>query len=82
MCHLHFDEDTTNTKYQEMMGKVENLMTEYSEITSFVNEEMMKKSYKKIKDYIKEEPKLKKYAHNLDNFYRYQEHILTEEQDG
>ena len=80
-AHLHFDEDTTNTKYQEMMGKVENLMTEYSEITSFVNEEMMKKSYEEIKKYVKEEPKLKKYAHNLDNFYRYQEHILTEEQE-
>ena len=80
-AHLHFDEDTTNTKYQELQGKVDILMTEYSEKSSFINEEMMKKDYSDIKKYIKEEKELRKYAHNLDDFYRYQKHILTEEQE-
>ncbi len=80
-ANLHHDEDTTNTKYQELLGRVENLLTEYQEITSFDNSEMMKTSYETIKKYIEAEKGLQVYAHYLDNYYRFQDHILTEEQD-
>ena len=80
-ANLHFDEDTTNTKYQEMLGKVENLFTELNEITAFVAPQLIKTPYSKIKKYIKEEQKLKKYSQDLDDFYRMQKHVLTEEQE-
>ena len=80
-ANLHHDEDTTNTKYQEMLGKVENLFTELGEITSFVSPELIKTPYSKIKEFIKEEKNLEKYTHDLDDFYRRQKYILTEEQE-
>ena len=76
--HLHFDEDTENTTYQNLSGKVDQLLQEFSEATAFIPEEMMKTDYSVIEKYIKEEPGLKTYAHNLENTYRYQKHVLTE----
>ena len=78
--HLHFDEDTTNTNYQNLKGKIDRFFQEYSTKLSFVPEEMMKTDYSIIQKYIEEEPELKTYAHSLEDYYRYQSHILTEEE--
>ena len=80
-AHLNIDSDTTNTKYQEFKGKIDNLFTKYSEETSFVNSEMYKKPFSLIKKYLEENQKLKKYQFNLEQFYRYENHKLTEEQE-
>ncbi len=79
--HLHFDEDTTNTNYQELEGQINLVFQEYRDAISYVDEEMMKTDYKIIKKYIAEEEGLKTYAHDLDNYYRYQDHVLSEEQE-
>ncbi len=79
--HLKFDEDTTNIKAQELMGKVDNMFIRYGELSSFVAPEMYEKTYNEVKKYIDENEKLKKYKFNLESFYRFQEHKLTEEQE-
>ena len=40
-AHLHFDEDTTNTKYQKLKGKVDQLLQKVGDITSYIPEELM-----------------------------------------
>ena len=80
-AHLHFDEDTTNTKYQELKGKVDQLLQKVGDITSYIPEELMSTDYEVIKKYIDEEPKLETYRHSLDDNYRFQKHILSEEQE-
>ena len=80
-AHLNIDSDTTNAKYQEFKGKIDNLFTKYSEETSFVNSEMYKKPFSLIKKYLEENQELKKYQFNLEQFYRYENHKLTEEQE-
>lgn len=80
-AHLKLDQDTTNTYYQEMMGKVTNLVQEYDILTSFITPELMKGDYNKVLGYIKEEPKLEQYRFNLECVYRYQNHSLSEEKE-
>lgn len=76
-AHLSFDVDTSNAKNLELCGQVDNLMTNYTSLTSFVNPELLKGNYNLILKFIKEEPNLAKYRFNLEDLYRYKKHILT-----
>ena len=78
-AHLKLDTDTTNTASQTKEGKVTNLLQEYGALSSFVLPELLKGDYNVVKKYIKENKKLEKYAFNLEETYRYQEHSLSEE---
>lgn len=78
---LKHDEDTTNTKYQEYYQKVQILLKNYSENTSFVAPEMMQKDFDYIKSLIKKDDRLKIYEHNLEDFYRYKKHTLSPEEE-
>ena len=81
-AHLKLDQDTTNTFYQELEGKVTNLLYDYSCLTTFVTPEMMKGNYKLVKKYIKENKNLLKYKFNLESFYRYQKHSLNDSEEN
>ena len=81
-AHLNFDADTTNNDYQQMSGKIQNLLAKYNELDSFSNPEMMKVDYEVVKKFYEEEPKLKEYEFVLEQIYRYKDHILTEEQES
>lgn len=80
-AHLKHDEDTTNPKYQELLGQINNVLQKHSEITSYVIPEMLSISYEQIKDYYNIEPKLLDYEFNLECIYRYKEHTLDEKQE-
>lgn len=80
-AHLNHDSDTTNIKYQEFVGKVANLFTKLSEETAFVNSEMYQKPFSLVKKYIEENKNLEQYRFNLEQFYRYESHKLSEEQE-
>lgn len=53
----------------------------YSEKTSFINSEMYNTPYSKVLEYIEENKRLEQYKFNLEDFYRYEKHKLSEEQD-
>lgn len=80
-AHLNFDSDTTNNNYQEMKGKVDNLLLKYNELDSFSTPEMMSVDYDVIKNFIKQEPKLEQYAFLLEQIYRNKEHVLSKEEE-
>ena len=46
-AHLKLDQDTANTTYQEMEGKITNLLQKYGILTSFIMPELMQGDYKK-----------------------------------
>lgn len=81
-AHLNFDSDTTNSTYQEMQGKMDNLLVKYNELDSFSTPEMMSVDYDVIKDYYNVEPKLKEYEFLLEQIYRNKEHVLTKEEEA
>lgn len=80
-AHLLNDEDTTNTKNQELFGKIVNLNNEYSKITTFVKPELLKSNYEQINAFYKDLPELKEYEVLLEEIYRYKEHTLDEREE-
>lgn len=77
-AHLNFDADTTDNKYQQMRGKIDNLLAKYNELDAFANPEMMSIDYEEVKKFYQDEPKLKEYEFLLEQIYRYKKHILSE----
>lgn len=80
-AHLNFDSDTTNSEYQNLKGKMDNLLVKVSELTSFVSPELLSKPYDVVKTYIEESDNLKEYTHSMESFYRSESHKLSEEQN-
>ncbi len=80
-ANLKHDQDTTNSKYQEMLGKIKNLMNKYEELDAYANPELMSVDYNLIKTFYKQEPKLKKYKFVLENIYRFKKHILNNDSE-
>lgn len=77
-AHLNIDSETSNSKYQEMMQKVEDVYKNYLSLTSFILPEMLKEDYSLVEGYIKENKLLEKYAYNLEVIYREKGHQLDE----
>ncbi len=75
------DTDTTNTEYQKMKSRVEKMMEDISTRLSFISSEMLSVPYSKVLEYIEENPKLKEYAFDLEQTFRYQEHTLSEKEE-
>lgn len=80
-AHLKHDQDTTNTTYQTMEGKISDLLQKQAELSSFVSPELLSVKYDKIKEYIKEEKELEEYAFTLEQAYRYENHKLNEDEE-
>ena len=78
---LKYDEDTTNPIYQEMIGKIDDVIKKSSELSAFVSPEMFSVDYETIKKYIKEEKGLEEYKFTLENFYRFEKHKLNETEE-
>ena len=80
-AHLNYDSETINTKYQKMYKLINDLLSEYSELGSYITPLFMQTDYSVIEKYMEEEPKLKEYEFSFKNMYRYQEHTLNEEEE-
>lgn len=76
--HLLFDEDTSNNKNQALSHRVSNLYNKFVGVSYFITPTILKKDYKEIEEYYKEEPKLLDYEILLKNEFRYKAHTLSE----
>lgn len=75
------DEDLSNKESQKRFNKVLDIFSISSEATSFAIPELLKTDYEVIKDYIKENDKLEEYSFDLEEIYRYQPYVLTENEE-
>lgn len=80
-ANCHFDADTGNPKYQEMLGKVDNLYQKFSSEVSFIEPTILKSDYETVEKFYEEEPKLKDYEINLKETFRYKNHTLSEDEE-
>ncbi|WP_408955983.1 oligoendopeptidase F [Natroniella sp. ANB-PHB2] len=71
------DEDTTNSKYQALLAKVQGLQNQLSSATSFIIPEILQLPVEKLKDFIEQEEGLELYQQNLDDIMRRKEHFLS-----
>lgn len=75
------DEDTSNNDNQALKLRITNLYDEWSKNSFFLTTNILKKDYKEIEEYYKEEPKLLDYEIILKEQFRYKEHTLSDEEE-
>ena len=81
-AHLNYDSETMNDEYQNMDGKVSNLLQEMTINTSYVSPELLEGTYSDIEKFYKEEKELKEYDRFFKEIYRYKEHTLSKEEEN
>lgn len=80
-AHIQNDQDTMNTTYQTMYGKVSNLYEKYTLASSYIIPELLKSDYDLIEKYIKENPKLQEFARSLKEIYRHKKYTLSDKEE-
>lgn len=80
-AHMRYDQDTTNSFYQAMNGKAENLLTQVSSKMSFITPEIIKIEEEKIEQFLQSHEGLRQYKHTLDEISRMRPHVLSEKEE-
>ena len=73
------DEDTSINKNQELKEEVNNLCSEYTKSTYFVDTDILKLDYSYIESLYEKNSKLREYEIYLKEMFRYKEHMLSSE---
>ena len=81
-ANVRFYEDTRNTTYEEMKGRIELLVSNISAKTVFIKKELSSLSEEEIARLIHENSQLSGYRFFLDGYARYNPHILSEESEA
>ena len=77
-ARMSYDIDTTNSDNQLLKSRVSNLYAELSKAAFFIIPTILKKDYKEIEAFYKEEPRLLDYEIIIRDEYKYKEHTLTD----
>ena len=79
--NLKSDEDTRESKYQEMIQTSSIVDSNLSEKLAFIEPEILANDFEDIKKLLAEKEELKKYDHYFDNIFRYKDHVLSEDEE-
>ena len=74
---LKADEDTTNSTYQDFKSKATAVYVEWSAAVSFISPMLLETEEAKLAQFYREEPRLEKYRHAIDEVIRLKEHTLN-----
>lgn len=80
-AHRKADEDTANSKYQNMSGQLTQLLVALSSAGSFETPELLSISDDVIENFYKTCPQLALYRIYIDNIRRRKEHILSDAEE-
>ncbi len=80
-AHLRCDEDTSNTKYQAMMNKVDAYMAEYSTYTAYAIPEILSLEDGLIEKEIERLDGLKPYKFMLEEILKEKPHVLSRKEE-
>jgi len=75
------DLDTRDSKYLAMRQEIEQLYTQYSSKSSFIDPEILTMDKKKMDKFLAKEPKLDVYKFYLYDLLRSKEHLLSEKEE-
>jgi len=81
-AHMRYDQDTTNSKYQAMDSKAENILTIASSSMSYIVPEILAMDEEKLRGFLNENEDLKLYEHVLDEINRQRPHVLNESEEA
>ena len=80
-AHLKCDEDTSNSKYQAMMNKVDAYMAEYASYTAYFVPEILSQDESLIRDIINNNEELKTYKFMFEDILNEKPHILSKSEE-
>ena len=75
------DEDTSINKNQELKEDINNLISEYSKASYFVDTDILKMEYSDIEEMYKKNDKLLEYELYFKEMFRYKEHTLSNDEE-
>lgn len=78
---LKFDEDTSNSKYQDLKGRIEKVLTEVGAKSSFVLPELLKLDASDFTNFMEENIELKNYKYEFDTILRQKAHVLSDKEE-
>ena len=81
-AHMRYDQDTTNSFYQALNAKAENLITQASSAMSFIVPEILQIDEDTLAGFFTEQPRLEHYRHTLDEITRQRAHILSKKEEA
>lgn len=81
-AHMRYDQDTTNSLYQAMNARADNLLTLASSSMSFIVPEIIKMDENKLEAFLKDKEELQLYKKTLDEINRQRPHILSEREEA
>jgi oligoendopeptidase F len=81
-AHMRYDQDTTNSFYQALNAKAENVLTLAQSSMSYLIPEILKMEEATIKSYLEEKEELKLYEHVLNEIIRQRSHVLSETEEA
>lgn len=80
-AHMKCDEDTTNTKYQGMMNRIDAFMAEFASYGAFFVPEILNLKDGFIEDILKNDNRFKLYEFMLMDILKEKPHILSKEME-
>ncbi|QDP39796.1 oligoendopeptidase F [Radiobacillus deserti] len=81
-AHMRYDQDTTNSFYQALNAKAENLVTQISSAMSYIIPEILTIEEEKLTNFLQEHEGLKRYEHTLNEVNRQRPHFLSEKEEA
>lgn len=81
-AHMRYDQDTTNSFYQALNAKAENVLTLASSSMSFIVPEILEMDEATIKGFLAEKQELQAYQKTLDEINRQRPHILSQREEA
>ncbi len=76
-ARLHRDENSSNTKYQAMTGKIETMLAQVGAAISFIEPEILTIPEQQLSTFLHQNSNLSIYKFYLENLFRQKKHILS-----
>lgn len=80
-AHMRYDQDTTNSFYQALNSKAENVLTLASSSMSFLVPEILTIDEKTLEAFMKEKKELELYRQTLNEITRQRAHVLSQKEE-
>ncbi|YCA44361.1 oligoendopeptidase F [Bacillus sp. JZ8] len=81
-AHMRYDQDTTNSFYQGLNDRIQNLYTQVASALSFMTPEILAIKEEKISSFLEENEALRLYKHALEEITRQRPHVLSAEEEA
>lgn len=80
-AHMRYDQDTTNSHYQDMNTRAESLLTQVGSAMSYIDPEILAMEEGTVEKFLSEKEELKLYEHALNEITRARPHTLSEKEE-